>query len=161
MTHHDSFRADSPLCIADGVAIPPAIARIMAGTDVSAEPRGTRAQQHLVTNAKRYVSSRPGQRIRLAEVGHALAVSPAYLTGVFRQVEGVPFYQHVLRMRLERAVRLLPGYAAHLSELALDLGFSSHSHFTATFSSAFGFAPAVFREKASSICPNLRVAAQD
>ena len=160
MSHNHSFHPDSPLCIAHRAAIPPVIARIMAGRDVvTAEVRGTPAQQELVTNAKRYVSSRPGERIRLAEVGRALAVSPVYLTGVFRQVEGVPFYQYALRARLERAVRLLPGYAADLSELALDLGFSSHSHFTATFSSAFGFAPAVFRERARSICPHLRAAA--
>ena len=160
MSHNHSFHPDPPVCIAHRAAIPAGIARIMAGRDVvTAEVRGTPAQQELVTNAKRYVSSRPGERIRLAEVGRALAVSPVYLTGVFRQVEGVPFYQYALRARLERAVRLLPGYAADLSELALDLGFSSHSHFTATFSSAFGFAPAVFRERARSICPHLRAAA--
>ena len=158
MRHDHSF-PDSPLCTAYRAAIPPAIARIMAGSAMSAAPRGTRAQQELVTHAKRYVASRPGERIRLAEVGRALDVSPVYLTGVFRQVEGVPFYQYALRTRLERAVRLLPEYAADLSELALDLGFSSHSHFTATFSSAFGFAPAVFRERARSICTHLRAAA--
>ena len=158
MTSNHSF-PNSPLCIAQRAAIPAAIARIMAGSEVTAAARGTRAQQELVTNAKRYVASRAGERIRLAEVGRALAVSPVYLTGVFRQVEGVPFCQYALRTRLERAVRLLPGYAADLSELALELGFSSHSHFTATFSSAFGFAPAVFRERARRLCTHLRAAA--
>jgi AraC family transcriptional regulator len=160
MIHRDSFRADSPLCIVDRSAIPPAIARIMAGEEVSAGRPGTRAQQHLVTSAKQYVSSHPGERIRLAEVGGALAVSPVYLTDVFRQIEGVPFYRYVLRTRLEQAVRLLPGYAARLSELALELGFSSHSHFTAAFSSTFGFAPAVFRERARELCPRLRAASE-
>jgi AraC family transcriptional regulator len=154
MMTRDSFRNDMSLQIAGRCAIPPVIARIMAGDDVSAEKRGTRGQQELATNAKRYIASRPGERIRLAEVGRALAVSPVYLTDVFRQVEGVPFYQYVLRKRLERAVRLLPAYAADLSDLALDLGFSSHSHFTATFSSAFGFAPAAFRERARRLCKN-------
>jgi AraC-like DNA-binding protein len=156
---HLSLRAGPPLCIAERAAIPPAIARIMAAQAAGGHSRGTRAQQQLVTKAKGYVASRPGERIRLAEVGRDLAVSPVYLTGVFRQVEGVPFYQYVLRTRLERAVRLLPHYAADLSAFALDLGFSSHSHFTATFSSAFGFAPAVFRERARSICTQLRAAA--
>jgi AraC-like DNA-binding protein len=152
MTPQDSLCADTP-CRA---VIPPVIARIMAGEDESAERRGSRKQQQLAANAKRYVASRPGERIRLAEVGRALAVSPVYLTDVFRQVEGVPFYQYVLRKRLEQAVRLLPASTADLSELALDLGFSSHSHFTATFSNAFGFAPAAFRERARRICRHFR-----
>ena len=108
-----------------------------------------------MANAKRYISNHPTQRIRLADVGEALGVSPAYVTDVFRQVEGAPFYQYALRQRLERAVRLLPGYQADLSALALDLDFASHSHFTTAFRRAFGCTPAVFRERARRICRNL------
>jgi AraC-like DNA-binding protein len=128
------------------------VARIMAGDDASGCQRGTASQQELVTNAKRYITERPGERVRLAEVGQALGVSPVYMTDVFRQVEGVPLYQYVLRKRLERAVRLLPAYQSDLSELALDLDFSSHSHFTTAFHQAFGCTPAVFRARARSVC---------
>ena len=158
MKHDHSF-PDSPLCTAYRAAIPPAIARIMAGSDVSAAaPRHSRAAGvgHEREAVCRIASGGADSPCRGRP---RLDVSPVYLTGVFRQVEGVPFYQYALRTRLERAVRLLPEYAADLSELALDLGFSSHSHFTATFSSAFGFAPAVFRERARSICTHLRAAA--
>jgi AraC-like DNA-binding protein len=127
----------------------------MAGEDGSGPQRGTAAQQQLVANAKRYISDRPAQRIRLADVGQALGISPVYVTDVFRQVEGVPFYQYALRKRLERAVRLLPAYASDLSELALDLDFASHSHFTTAFRRAFGCTPAMFRERARRVCRNV------
>jgi AraC family transcriptional regulator len=127
----------------------------MAGENESRPQDGTAAQQELVANAKRYISNRPTQRIRLADVGQALGVSPVYVTDVFRQVEGVPFYQYALRKRLERAIRLLPGYQADLSALALELDFASHSHFTTAFRRAFGCTPAVFRERARRVCSNL------
>jgi AraC-like DNA-binding protein len=128
------------------------VARILAGESVSAPRQGSAAQQELVAKAKRYLSSLPGIRIRLADVGQALGVSPVYVTDVFRQVEGTPFYRYALQQRLERAVRLLTRYQGDLSALALELDFASHSHFTTAFRRAFGCTPAVFRERARRVC---------
>ena len=108
-----------------------------------------------MAKAKRYISSLPGVRIRLADVGQALGVSPVYVTDVFRRVAGIPFYRYALEQRLERAVRLLPGYPRDLSALALELDFASHSHFTTAFRRAFGCTPAVFREHSRLVCRNL------
>jgi AraC-like DNA-binding protein len=131
------------------------VKRIMAGEDTNAPQRGSEAQQKIVANAKRHISRLPGVRLRLADVGRALGVSPVHLTEVFREVVGTPFYRYALQQRLERAVRLLPGYEADLSALALDLDFASHSHFTTAFRRAFGCTPAAFREKARRICRNV------
>jgi len=143
-----------PSSSADHEPCPAWVARIMAGENESGPQDGTAAQRELVANAKRYVSNHPTQRTRLVDVGQALGVSPVYVTDVFRQVEGVPFYQYALRKRLERAIRLLPGYQADLSALALELDFASHSHFTTAFRRAFGCTPAVFRERARRVCRN-------
>jgi AraC-like DNA-binding protein len=37
-------------------------------------------------------------------------------------------------------------HASDLTALAFDLGFSSHSHFSAAFRRAFGCTPSAFRE---------------
>jgi AraC-like DNA-binding protein len=52
-----------------------------------------------------------------------------------------------LRLRLARALDLL---ARHddLTTLSLDLGFSSHSHFSAAFRQAYGRSPSEFRQSA-------------
>jgi AraC family transcriptional regulator len=70
-----------------------------------------------------------------------------YLTQVFQQVEGLPLYRYQLRLRLARALHLLPSYE-DLTALSLDLGFSSHSHFSAAFKAAYGRSPSEFREAA-------------
>ena len=90
----------------------------------------------------------------LTDVGQALGVSPVYVTDVFRQVEGTPFYRYPSAQRLERAVRLLPGHQGDLAALALELDFANHSHFTTAFRRAFGCTPAAFREKARRVCGN-------
>ena len=70
--------------------------------------------------------------------------SAVYLTQVFQEVEGLPLYRYHLRLRLARALHLIPQYD-DLTSLALDLGFSSHSHFTSMFSHAYGRAPSAFK----------------
>jgi AraC family transcriptional regulator len=131
---------------------PPAVLRILSGKDPVKVQSGTRAQRALAASANAYVAARPGERILLAQISRELGVTGPYLTEVFSQVEGASFYQYVLRKRLERAVTLLPHYAADLSHLALELGFSSHSHFSAAFTRAFGCAPAFFRSRARAVC---------
>jgi hypothetical protein len=50
------------------------------------------------------------------------------LTTAFRRTEGVPLHRYLTQLRLAQALVELP-HASDLTALALDLGFSSHSHF--------------------------------
>ena len=74
-----------------------------------------------------------------------MRASPVYLTQVFQRSEGMPLYRYHLRLRLARALDLIAHYD-DLSALAAELGFASHSHFTAAFRQAYGRSPTVFRE---------------
>ncbi len=62
------------------------------------------------------------------------------LTQVFQQVEGLPLYRYQLQLRLVRALDLLGEYL-DLTVLALDLGFSSYSHFSSAFKQVYGQTP--------------------
>ena len=154
MTSADSLLGYPPSNIPDREQCPAWVARIMARVTEGTPQRGSATQQELVASAKRYISGRSGMRIRLTDVARALHVSPVYVTEVFRQVEGIPLYRYALRQRLEHAVRLLPGYQGDFSELALELDFANHSHFTTAFRRAFGCTPAAFREQARRVCGN-------
>jgi len=101
-------------------------------------------RQKLVDRAKLVLSSDPSRRWTLSEIGSAVGVSPVYLTQAFQQVEGIPLYRYQLRLRLARALDLL-GMYEDLTALSLDLGFSSHSHFSAAFRQAYGRSPAEFQ----------------
>ena len=70
-----------------------------------------------------------------------------YLTQVFQQVEGMPLYRYQLRLRLARALDLLADYD-DLTSLGLELGFSSHSHFSTAFRAGLRRSPSEFRQAA-------------
>jgi AraC family transcriptional regulator len=116
-------------------------------------PRTTHAagasvgRQRLVGRAKLVLASDLARRWTLAEVAAEVRCSPVYLTQVFQQVEGQPLYRYQLRLRLARALDLLGQYD-DLTALSLDLGFSSHSHFSALFREVYGRSPSAFRQSA-------------
>jgi AraC family transcriptional regulator len=108
---------------------------------------GSVGRRKLVDRAKLVLASDLGRRWTLAAIAAEVGVSPVYLTQVFQQVEGLPLYRYQLRLRLARALDLL-GDDAGLTSLALDLGFSSHSHFSAAFKRAYGQTPSAFQRSA-------------
>ena len=101
-------------------------------------------RQKLVDRAKLVLSSDLSRRWTLAEIAAEVGVSPVYLTQVFQQVEAMPLYRYHLRLRLARALDLLGRYD-NLTTLGMDLGFSSHSHFSAAFRQVYGRTPAEFQ----------------
>lgn len=109
----------------------------------------TRARQRLVDRAKLLLASDLTRRWTLAGIASEVGGSPVYLTQAFRQVEGMPLYRYHLRLRLARALDLVAD-CEDVAALALDLGFSSHSHFSAAFRQAYGRTPSEFREALSS-----------
>jgi len=117
------------------------------GPRTSHEPGATHARRRLADRVKVLLASDLSRRWTLAEIAAEIRGSPVYLTQVFRQTEGIPLYRYHLRLRLARALDLITRYD-DLSALAAELGFSSHSHFTAAFRQAYGRSPTAFRQSA-------------
>lgn len=109
----------------------------------------THARRRLVDRVKLLLAGDLTRRWSLAEIADEIGGSAVYLTQAFQQVEGVPLYRYHLRLRLARALDLVARYD-DMSALALDLGFSSHSHFAAAFKQAYGRSPTAFRKSALS-----------
>jgi AraC family transcriptional regulator len=118
------------------------------GPRTSREQGATYARRRLVDRVKVLLASDLSRRWTLADIAAEIKGSPVYLTQVFQQVEGLPLYRYHLRLRLARALDLIAG-REDLSGLAQDLGFSSHSHFSAAFKQAYGVTPAQFRATAA------------
>lgn len=114
------------------------------GPRTSHTPEATRAPGRLVDRVKALLASNLSRRWSLSEIAAETGCSAVYLTQAFQQMEGVPLYRYHLRLRLARALDLIPRYDDLLT-LGLELGFSSHSHFTLAFRQAYGCTPSAFK----------------
>ena len=94
-----------------------------------------------------YIDSHLHHYIPLADVALLCKTSPSHFAKKFRQSAGLSLQRFVNRRRLQASMALLGTDATPLSQIALDLGFSSQSHFTRLFSSLTGFTPASYRRQ--------------
>jgi AraC family transcriptional regulator len=103
------------------------------------------ATKKLVERTKIFLEAHASRSLRLMDIARGVGASPAYLTDVFRRVEGIPVHRYLVQLRLAKALVELP-HSDDLTQLALNLGFSSHSHFATVFRQAFDCTPSAFRE---------------
>lgn len=83
---------------------------------------------------------------RVEELALISGLSPADFVKAFRHAFGLTPHQFLLDRRIASAKHLL-AQDAPLTTLALELGFASHGHFTATFHARTGFTPSEYRRR--------------
>jgi AraC family transcriptional regulator len=105
-----------------------------------------------VRRAKQMLQDCPDGRLSLTEIAGELGVSAIHLTQTFKRSEGMPLYRYQTLLRLGRALERLPE-REDITDLAFELGFSSHSHFTAVFRNEVGMTPSHYRSQARTGSP--------
>jgi AraC-like DNA-binding protein len=90
-----------------------------------------------------------GTRLRLDEIARAVHSSPFHLCRVFRASTGTTIHAYLNQIRLRTALEFIADGYADLAALGVELGFSSHSHFTQAFRHAFGASPSELRRNAT------------
>jgi AraC-like DNA-binding protein len=106
-----------------------------------ARPHTGRRTRELVEDARETIMSTLFQNVGVSEVASRIGVSPFHLCRTFRAATGMSLHAYRKDMRLRVALGLLATHRGKLSALAMDVGFNSHSHFTAAFRRAFGQSP--------------------
>jgi AraC-like DNA-binding protein len=103
--------------------------------------------QRCVRRAKAMLHDCPDGRLSLSDIASDLGVTSIYLTQCFKRSEGMPLYRYQTLLRLSRALDRLPE-RQDITDLAFELGFSSHSHFSAVFRNELGTTPSQYRLRA-------------
>lgn len=109
-----------------------------------------RSHRDLAERTRLMLAACFAESLGLEEIARAVHSSPFQLARVFHHETGLSLHQYRTRLRLRSALNRLADSKTDLSMLALDLGFSSHSHFTDTFRRAFGTTPSECRARSNS-----------
>ena len=103
-----------------------------------------------VERVKEAIALAPAEKWTVAKLARIANLSAFHLCHVFRETIGISLYGYVLRERLAHSLHAVMDAGADLSAIAYDVGFSSHSHFTARFRAFFGVTPAALRRTAAA-----------
>lgn len=99
----------------------------------------------LVEQAKQAIASNLERNVTVRELSRAMHCTPWRLCRAFRRFTGqtLTSYRHALRV--QAAIERLRNHDTDLTDLALELGYCSHSHFTNVFRRHVGITPSQVR----------------
>lgn len=87
--------------------------------------------------------------VSLEQVAAHLAVTPQYLSLVFKKNVGIGFLKYVNNLRLDAAARLLRNTADSVTDICFACGYRNFSHFLRSFKKKYGLTPRNYRENAA------------
>jgi len=106
----------------------------------------TRQLPELVVQAEVFMERNFYRTLRRRDVAQAVHLSEPHLGRVFRSATGKTVLQRLTEIRMAQARSLLLETDLTVTQIALDVGISSFSHFTYTFKKASGLTPSDYRK---------------
>jgi transcriptional regulator GlxA family with amidase domain len=92
-----------------------------------------------------YIEAHLGERLSLDVLAEEAAVSKFHFASVFSKSVGATPHRHVQHLRMQATAAMLRDTDKSILEVALTCGFSSSSHFAATFRRHFAQSPSKYR----------------
>ena len=133
------------LSLFDGICAASASSHAMPRRPVARRATQRRARR-LADKAKYFIDEHLTENFDLHTLASEIGASTYHLCRLFKSCNGITVHEYRIRQRLAFTVqRLASGARGDLTDLALEAGFSSHSHLTKTFKSRLGFPPSAAR----------------
>lgn len=107
-----------------------------------------------------YLDMNVGSRHDIDQIAMLTGLARTSSAIAFRDAFGVSIHQYLIHRRVETAQRMLSESKMTVTQLAHDLGFSSHAHFTTVFRQRTGMTPSMFRQRQEACCANAPACAQ-
>ncbi len=98
-----------------------------------------------VLRAKELLDHHPNFQWEIKNLAQMSDVSPQHLQKCFTRDVGIPIHEYLLQARIRQAKEMLVQTDLSITELALELGFSSSQHFAAIFKDVTGETAHKFR----------------
>jgi AraC family transcriptional regulator len=119
--------------------------------DADREPESAEGYRDLVARVHEIISSGFAEPLSVEFIAKSVGCSPFHLSRIFRRATGLTLHRAIVRRRLREGLERLLDEPLHISRIALDVGFASHSHFTDAFRDEYGHSPQKVRLLAKSL----------
>lgn len=142
-----SCLSDAVRCLLDTARLADFLLRVLFAAEdplhLSPAPlsRSERASRDRIERVKNQILTHLDENHDLESLAAAAGCSPHYLSRTFAQINGIPLMLWIRRTRMERAAELIASGRCNVSEAAMEVGYSSFSHFSRAFQEEKGVSP--------------------
>jgi AraC family transcriptional regulator len=98
-----------------------------------------------LNNALDFMQANLERSIDLLEIARAAGLSPTHFARQFRRTTSEPPHRYLIRLRIERATRLLRETNQGVADIAFACGFANQEHMTRLFRQHLGTTPGAYR----------------
>jgi AraC family transcriptional regulator len=88
-----------------------------------------------------YIHAHLDEDLSLVQIAEVINISPTYFASLFKRTTGIAPHQYIIQQRVEQAKSLLSKTDLSITDIALQVGFSSQSHLTQQFKRLTGITP--------------------
>ena len=96
--------------------------------------------------AREYIRRHYAEGLTLEGVAEEVGLSPAYLSRIFKEMNGCNFSDFLAGVRMEEAAKLLSGSRMPVRDIAFAVGYTDEKYFSKSFKSRFGLKPTEYRK---------------
>lgn len=100
-----------------------------------------------VLAAKSYINRHYAEHVSLDVLAHEISINKFYLQKLFSKTMGLSPNEYLTNVRIQEAKRLLRSSNLPIAQIALEVGFSSISHFIEQFKAHEQMPPSVYRKR--------------
>jgi AraC family transcriptional regulator of arabinose operon len=94
-----------------------------------------------------FMSEQLSHKHTLYELSRLVSLSESRFCHLFKEQTGETYTEVLMKMRLQRATKLLQLTTRKINEIACDIGFDSAYYFTRRFTAHFGISPSFYRKQ--------------
>lgn len=80
-----------------------------------------------------------------AEAAEAVHLSRNYFLKIFKEEQGISFWDHVTKLRMEKARKMLKNTEETIYTISREIGYESQYHFSRKFKNIYGISPNEYR----------------
>lgn len=102
--------------------------------------------QNIVLRAITYIEKNFSNILSLNEIANSLRVSLSYLEANFKKSTGLSLMQYIIKSKINYAAKLLLDTKKSITEISIECGFNSSTHFSNTFKKHMGASPREYRQ---------------
>ena len=100
-----------------------------------------------IRRALAYIAEHYAEPITLESVAGEVGLSVSYFSGLFHEVVGASFREHLCSIRVEESKQMLLSTDYSLTDIALAVGFADQSYFCKVFKNEKGISPTEYRKR--------------
>lgn len=115
------------------------------------------AEEEFIIKLNRYIETNiANEKLNLSDIADHMNMSRSLLHNKMKTILGTNISTYINNIRIERSKRLLTSKNESLSNIAYEVGFSSHAYFSTVFKKYVGMSPASYRSMIETTNSNIQ-----